>query len=143
AAGAKVDAATTTTTNAGAKIAAGLGVAAAAAAAYSVKLAADFQQSMTRLVTTAGETAGPQGIGLVSKGILDMAGQVGIGAEKLAQGMYIVESAGIHGADALNVLKAAAQGAVQEQADLGKTTDALTTILHDYNIPASESADVM
>jgi TP901 family phage tail tape measure protein len=143
AAGAKVDAATTTTTNAGAKMAAGLGIAAAAAAAYSVKLAADFQQNMTRLVTTAGETAGPNGIGLVSKGILDMAAQVGIGANDLAKGMYIVESAGIHGADALNVLKAAAQGATQEQADLGKTTDALTTILHDYNIPAAQSADVM
>jgi TP901 family phage tail tape measure protein len=143
AAGAKVDAATTTTTNAGAKMAAGLGIAAAAAAAYSVKLAADFQTNMTRLVTTAGETAGPNGIGLVSKGILDMAAQVGIGANDLAKGMYTVESAGIHGADALNVLKAAAQGATQEQADLGKTTDALTTILHDYNIPAAQSADVM
>lgn len=109
-------------------------------AAASLKMAADYQQNLTKLVTTAGETK--DHIAMVGQGMLDMAGQVGIGANDLAKAMYIVESSGIHGADSLLVLKAAAEGAKQEQADLGHVTDAVTTALHDYNLPASDAAKV-
>lgn len=116
------------------------GVGAVLGGALSVKWAADYQQALTKLTTTAGEL--PANLHLISQGMLDMAGQVGVGADELAKGMYTVESSGIHGADALTVLKAAAQGAKQEQADLGKVTDAVTTALHDYNLPASDAAKV-
>ena len=108
--------------------------------ALSVKSAADFQQSLVKLSTTAGEST--RNLHMVGQGLLDMAGQVGISAGELAKGMYTVESGGFHGADGLKVMKAAAQGAIQEQADLGKVTDAVTTILHDYHLPASQAADV-
>lgn len=107
----------------------------------SIKAAGDFQASQTRLVTTAGEDQ--KNLEMVSKGILDMAGQVGVSAEQLSKGMYTIESAGFHGADGLNLLKAASQGARQENADLKDVTDALTTSMHDFNIAPDQSAAVM
>jgi len=98
----------------------------------SVKMAGDFQAGMTSLVTGAGEAAGPNGIGLVSAGILQLARDTGTSTDQLTAGMYMIESAGYHGKAGLDVLKAAAQGAKVGQADLGVTADALTTILNDY-----------
>jgi len=102
--------------------------------------AGNYQQSLTKLATTAGESTG--NLKLVGDGMLNMAGQVGVSAQDLSKAMYVVESSGIHGADSLVVLKAAAQGAKQENADLGHVTDAVTTALHDYNLPASDAAKV-
>jgi len=102
--------------------------------------AGNYQQSLTKLATTAGESTG--NLKLVGDGMLNMAGQVGVSAQDLSKAMYTVESSGIHGADALVVLKSAAQGAKQENADLGHVTDAVTTALHDYNLPASDAAKV-
>ena len=119
-----------------------LGIAAAAAvvAVATVKMAADFQTSTTRLVTSAGESAGA--LDQVQQGILSMAGQVGISASQLATGMYTVESAGYHGAAGLTVLKAAAQGARDEGANLTTVADAVSTALTDYHLPASAAATV-
>jgi len=102
--------------------------------------AGNYQQSLTKLATTAGEST--SNLKLVGDGMLNMAGQVGVSAQDLSKAMYVVESSGIHGADALVVLKSAAQGAKQENADLGHVTDAVTTALHDYNLPASDAAKV-
>jgi len=102
--------------------------------------AGNYQQSLTKLATTAGEST--SNLKLVGDGMLNMAGQVGVSAQDLSKAMYVVESSGIHGADSLVVLKAAAQGAKQENADLGHVTDAVTTALHDYNLPASDAAKV-
>ena len=118
----------------------GIGALAGLTGAAVVKMAGDYQQSVTKLATTAGEST--KNLHMVSQGMLDMAGQVGISAQELSKGMYTVESSGMHGADALLVLKAAAQGARQEQADLSHVTDAVTTSLHDYHLPASQAATV-
>src|SRR5207248_928817 len=53
-----------------------------------------------------------------------------------------VESAGYHGADALNVLKASAEGAKEENAQLGTVADAVSTVLTDYHLSASQAATV-
>jgi TP901 family phage tail tape measure protein len=117
-----------------------IGVAAAAVAAggEAIHMAADFQQSMTRLVTGAGEAQ--SNMKLVSNGILAMAGQVGESTHDLAAGMYLVESAGFHGADGLNVLKLAAQGAKVGNADMATVADAVTTALNAYHMSAKDAA---
>ena len=111
-----------------------------AAGAVSVKMASDFQTAMTSLVTGAGEAQ--KNIGLVSKGILNMGGQVGETPAQLAAGMYLIESAGYHGAQGLTVLKAAAQGASVGGADLATTAGAVTSVLHDYSLGVDKSAAV-
>lgn len=115
-------------------------MAGAGVAVVSVKMATDFQAATTRLVTSAGETNDK--LAMVRKGILDMAGQVGVSAKELTQAMYWVESGGYHAADGLTVLRAAAQGAAAEGADTTTVAKALTDVLKDYHLKASAAGDV-
>lgn len=108
--------------------------------AESVKMATSFQESMTQLVTGAGESK--SAIGLVSDGILSMAAQVGQTPEALAKGLYLIESAGYHGASGLSVLKAAAEGAKVGNADMATVADAVTSTLNAYGLKASDASAV-
>ena len=118
----------------------GVGVAAVGAGVEFAKMAGDFNMATTRLVTSAGETQ--SNLQMVRDGILSMAGAVGYSSEQLAAAMYKVESGGQHGADALKVLQAAAQGAKAENADLTTVSDALTSAMVDYKVPADQAATV-
>lgn len=106
----------------------------------SVKMAAEYESSTTRLVTSAGEST--KNIDMVRKGMLNMATDVGTSALDLSKGMYTVESAGYHGAAGLDVLKASAQGAKDEGADLGTVANAVTDVLVDFHLKASDAANV-
>lgn len=116
------------------------GTAAAVIGVSAVKAAGDFQQQLTKLVTSAGESA--SNLGLVSDGIKKIAIETGASTTSLADGMYKVSSAGFHGADGLNVLKAAEQGAKAEGASLETVADAVSSALIDYHLKASDAADV-
>ncbi len=118
----------------------GVGAGAAIIGVASVKMATNFQEATTSLVTGAGESE--EAIGGVSKGILAMAGSVGTTPQDLAKGMYLIESAGYHASAGLTVLKAAAQGAKVGAADLNTVADGLTTAMTDYKIPAAQAATV-
>lgn len=107
---------------------------------HSAEMAGDFQEKMTLLVTGAGESKDK--IADVSQGILDMAPKVATSTDQMANGMYMIESAGYHGADGLALLQSAAEGAKVGNADLGTTADALTTIMTDYHVPAANAADI-
>ncbi len=119
-----------------------LAVAAAAAVvgAKCVDMAQKFQTGMTTLVTGAGESQ--KNMKLVSSGILDMAVATGTTTEQLTAGMYMIESAGFHGANGLKVLQAAAEGAKVGNADLSTVGNALTDVLNDYHLPASQAVAV-
>ncbi|GIG57401.1 hypothetical protein Lfu02_17730 [Longispora fulva] len=119
---------------------AGIAVAAAGAAVKTLEMGADFQSAMTRVHTGAGESEA--NMKLVSDGVLKMAGDVGTSTEQLTKGLYTVESASFHGADALTVLRASAMGAKVGAAELGTVTDAVTTALNAYGKGAAESAQV-
>lgn len=114
---------------------AGIGV-----ATVSIKMAGDFQASMQKLVTTAGESQ--SNLKRVSDGILDIAVQTGTSTKSLADGMYMVESAGFHGSQGLTVLKASAEGARAEQAPLAEVTNAVTSALKSYHLPASAAVQI-
>lgn len=116
----------------------GIGVAGAMAAAKTVQMAADFQSGMTSLVTGAGESA--SNIKMVSNGILDLAVKTGTSTKQLTDGMYMIESAGFHGAAGLQVLQSAAEGAKVGNADLGTVANAVTTILTDYHLSGDKAA---
>lgn len=119
----------------------GIGIAAAGVAVHTVKMAGDFQVQMTRVRTGAGEAA--KNMSMVGQGVLSMAGQVGQSTGELTKGLYMTESAGYHGADALKVLKTAAQGAKVGAADLNTTTDAATTAMNAYKTGAGGVTEVM
>lgn len=96
----------------------------------SVKMAGDFQSAVTTLETGAGESA--KNLQMVSDGMLNLATQTGTATKQLTDGMFMIESAGFRGADALNILKNAAEGAKVGNADLGTTAQAVTGILLNY-----------
>jgi TP901 family phage tail tape measure protein len=119
----------------------GLGAAAAAVAVKTTKMAGDFQVQMTRVRTGAGEAA--SNMKLVGDGVLAMAGEVGQSTSQLTAGLYMVESAGYHGADALKVLKVSAEGAKVGAADLHTTTDAVTTAMNAYKMGTGQTTEAM
>jgi TP901 family phage tail tape measure protein len=110
-----------------AKLGAAMGLAALGIGAVSVKLATDFQASMTQLSTEAGVPKAA--LAGLSNDVLNLAGQVGFGPNSLAQALYHVESSfqslGITGPQAMNILKTAAEGAKIGGANLTDVTNAL------------------
>jgi hypothetical protein len=122
------------------KVAIGAGLVAGVLAGESLHMAADFQTSTTRLETSAGESAA--GLAVVRKGILDMAGEVGVSADEMSKAMYMIESASYHGEAGLGVLRAAMEGSKAEGADAAKVANALTSALRDYYPHAEKAGDV-
>jgi phage-related protein len=144
--GVKVDAAVAASSGAGAKLTAfsgamkGPGIAAGLVGVAVVKMAADFETSTTRLVTSAGETE--KSIGGVRQGILQLAGEVGVSAGNLSAAFYQIGSAGYNGAAGLGVLKAAEEGAKAENASGVDVAKALTSAMRDYYPTVSKASDV-
>lgn len=124
-----------------AQVGKGVGAIGLGVAAVSVKMAADFQSETAVLQTAAGETA--KGLKTVRAGILNIAQGTGTGIRNLTDGMYLIEKAGFRGADGLKVLKAAAQGAREENAKLSDVTNAMTSIMASYHLKATDSVRVM
>ena len=114
----------------------GLGVAVA-----STKMAADFQSETMVLHTAAGESL--KGLSTVRQGIKDIASGTGTSWQNLTDGMYQVEKAGYQGAKGITVLKAAAQGAREENAKLSTVTNAMTSVMASYHLGAEDSVRVM
>lgn len=131
------------------KLAVGGVAAAAVFTGYGVKSAADYQTQILRLKTSAGETGDLLGgkftgnLKTVSDGILKLSVDTATSTKQLTGGMYMIESAGFQGAAGLNVLRAAAQGARAEGADLYTVGNALTTMMKDYHISASNAIPAM
>lgn len=121
------EAATSKLAGAGKVAFAGLAVGAAAVGFESVKMAMNFDQQLTLIHTQAG--AVHEDLGKISKAILDMAPQVGQGPEKLAEAMYHIESTGIRGAAALDILKNSAKLASIGIADLDTVTYAMSGVM--------------
>ena len=96
-------------------------------AVAGVKAATSFEQAMAHINTQAGVST--KGVAELSKAVLNLAPQVGIGPDELAQGLYHIESAfqstGISGQKALDILKVASEGAKVGGADLVDVTNAL------------------
>ncbi|MCI3277659.1 phage tail tape measure protein [Streptomyces cylindrosporus] len=114
----------------------GVGVAAA-----STKMAADFESETMVLHTAAGESL--KGLQTVRQGIKDIATGTGTDWRNLTDGMYQVEKAGYQGAEGITVLRAAAQGAREENAQLSTVTNAMTSVMASYHLHASDSVRVM
>src|SRR5579872_6321954 len=129
------------------KIGGPLGMAAIAVAAVgvaSLKMAGDFQEGITQLATGAGEAQ--SNLAMVSQGILTMAVSTGTSTKDLSDGMYMIESAGQHGAQALQTLEIAAEAAKVGNASLADVANGVTTAMTDYassNLTAAQAANTL
>ena len=109
----------------------------AVGAGYAIDSAMKYDEQSTALVTGAGEL--DKNLGMVKKGMLDISTATATSLSQVNAGMYMIESAGYHGAAGLTVLKAAAEGAKVGNADLGTVADATTTVLTDYKMSANQA----
>ena len=106
---------------------------------FAVKAATDFHQSMMLVQTQAGASA--EEVNHLTGEILKMAPALGKTPRELADALFYIESSGIRGAKALDVLKLSAEGASVGQTSVAETTNALTSLLNS-NIKGAENATV-
>ena len=121
---------------------AGFGLAVVGAAALSVKAAGDWQASITALHTGAGELS--SNLASDSASMLKMAVDTGTATSQLAAGMFMINSSGQKGSQALLTLRDAAEAAKVGNADLGVVAKGVTAIMTDYasaNVTAAQAAN--
>src|SRR5260221_11419915 len=106
----------------------------------SAKMAGDFQQNTNMLVTSAGEIR--SNLELVRAGILKMSVDTATSTKELINGMYMIESAGYHGAAGLKVLQASAEGAKAENSSLKQVSKAYTSASNAYHLSANDATSV-
>lgn len=115
-----------------------------AVAAESVKMAMGFQQQMEMIHTQAG--ASQVAVDSLSKSVISLAPATKYGPEELAKALYHIESVSsgaISNAQAMNVLKVAAEGAAVGNANLEDTASALMGTMRVFHEPASAATKVM
>ncbi|WP_020658399.1 phage tail tape measure protein [Amycolatopsis benzoatilytica] len=117
----------------------GLAAGAVAVGVESVKMATSFQSTMELIATQA--HAGQGEVDKMKQAVLDLAPTVGIGPEKLAEGLYHVESTGLRGQAALDVLKASAQEAALGMADFDSVTYAMSGVMSVAMKDVKDAAD--
>lgn len=106
----------------------------------SIKTAADFETSMSKLATIADTDS--VSIEELQESILALSGEIGISVNDLAEDMYNAISAGQETADAINFVSKSSKLAAAGFAESGDALDILTTILNAYGLEASEVSKV-
>lgn len=115
-----------------------------AAGAASVKMATDFEASMSKIEGLVGQSRAQ--VAEWSDQILNMAGSVGKGPQELADALFFVTSAGFRGAAAMDVLEISAKGAAAGLGETLSVADAVTSAVNAYgeaNMSAADAADVL
>ncbi|HEU02419.1 MAG TPA: phage tail tape measure protein, partial [Aurantimonas coralicida] len=116
----------------------------AAGAIAAFKFGNDFDVSMTKIITLVG--IGATEVDGMRKTVLDLAGATAKAPQELADALFVVTSAGARGAEALEILEAAAKASA---VGLGATEDiarAVTSALTAYgseNLSASQATNVL
>ena len=112
--------------------------------AASVKLASDFETSMTKISTLVGASA--QDLKEYEKGIMQLSNQVGISAKELADGLFFITSAGFEGAEALEALEISAKASAMGMGEMASISNALTSIMTAYadeQMTAAKAGDLL
>ena len=112
------------------------------AGAASVKLALDFEKSMTKIQTLVGVSA--KDVGELKKEVLDLAGKTAQAPVELANGLYFLTSAGLTTTGAMKALEQVSKGAAAglgEQADLALVAAAAQNAYGEGTLDASDALD--
>jgi TP901 family phage tail tape measure protein len=115
---------------------AGVAVAAIGIGVASVKMAADYQQSMKMVQALTGATS--QQMAQYDEGLKKLALDAGVAPLELSKGLYYVISAGYSGAQALQVLTLSTEDAKISMTSQAVTANALTTVLKAFGVQAGD-----
>lgn len=119
---------------------AGFGAAVTAAMGLAVREAGEMQSALVALNKVLHLT--PEELAGMAEGLDTLAIETGIADEILAATLADIAKAGMAGADAVEVLNAAAKAAVAGTADIKSIGDSLVSIIRAYGLGASEAAIV-
>ncbi|HEY7823337.1 MAG TPA: phage tail tape measure protein, partial [Acidimicrobiia bacterium] len=100
------------------------------------KMAADFSQSMSRITGLVGISA--EEVRGMESAVLDLAGETAKAPQELADALFVVTSAGLRGADAMEALTLAAKAGA---AGLGVTNDIARAVAGAMNGYGAETLD--
>ena len=102
----------------------------------ALKAAADFEKSMSKITGLVGIAASK--VAEMRKGVVALSKGTGKSASELAEGLFVVTSAGLRGADAMNALEAAGKASA---AGLGATNDIARAVAGSINAYGSAVLD--
>lgn len=114
------------------------------AGAASVKMAVDFQSSLTKIQTLVGATA--QEVKGYESAIRSISSTTATGQKELAEGLFFITSAGFKGQEALDALQISAKGAAMGMGEMQDISNALTSIMTGYadsNMTAQQAGDLL
>jgi TP901 family phage tail tape measure protein len=140
--GARLQGASMVASRAGSFITRNLSLPLAALGGVSVKMAADFDQAMTRTVALAGARA----VGTMDElrtSVLKLSGETAQAPKDIADSLFFVASAGLKTAQVMPVLEATAQGAAAQLGDAATLGQLLTSVLVAYGKDAPTAASAM
>lgn len=106
----------------------------------TVNAAGKFEKSMATVSTLLDTTR--VNMGALGDEILSMTVEVTKSSTDLAEGLYQVISAGVDAADAVDVLRVAAQAATAGLTSTFTSVDAITTVLNAYGLQSQEATRV-
>ena len=115
-----------------------------AAGGASIKMAADFDKSMTQIKTLVG-VAG-NAVDQMSVGVKRLATEAGISSGEAADALFFITSAGLRGAEAMAVLEQSTKAAAIGLGETKVIADLATSALNAYgieNLSASQATDVL
>lgn len=115
-----------------------------AAGGASIKMAADFDKSMTQIKTLVG-VAGDT-VDSMSVSVKRLATEAGISSGEAADALFFITSAGLRGAEAMAVLEQSTKAAAVGLGETKVIADLATSALNAYgveNLSASQATDVL
>lgn len=116
----------------------------AAAGGASIKMAADFDKSMTKITSLVG-IAGDEVDGMRGQ-VRDMATQFAISSSEAAEALFFITSAGLRGADAMDTLEASLKASAVGLGETATIADLATSAMNAYGsdtLGASQATDVL
>lgn len=143
-AAAQIDAAGARMGTTGKKVQQKLGLPLAAVGGLALKMALDFDDSFTKIAGLVGVPAGQ--LEIMRERVLGLAGETARAPAELANALFTVTSAGFRGAEALEVLEAAAKASAIGMGDTRTIAEALTATISAYGpgvISAAEATDIL
>jgi len=110
----------------------------------SVKMASDYEASLSKVIGLVGVARSQ--VDAWGKDILKMAPRVGKGPKELADALYFITSAGIRGAEAMEVLEMSAKASAGGLGEVKAVADIVTSAMNAFgieNLSAARAVDVL
>lgn len=110
----------------------------------AVKMAMDFDESMTKIQALVGLSA--EEVDKMREGVIQLAKDTGQSAGAAADALFFITSAGLEGAEAMDVLEASLKASTSGLGDVATVADAATSAMNAYGsdtLSASQATDVL